>query len=73
MMRGRRVAPPRLRPRLPGTRMSGTPDGRRASPINDLTDPERLDVSGNAALNGVPVTVTAAVPTHPADPVGSVG
>ena len=28
--------------------------------INDLTDPERLDVSGNAALNGVPVTVTAA-------------
>lgn len=28
--------------------------------INDLTDPDRLDVSGNAALNGVPVTVTAA-------------
>ncbi|MGZ6744817.1 MAG: molybdopterin-dependent oxidoreductase [Nocardioides sp.] len=27
--------------------------------INDLTDPERLDLSGNAALNGVPVTVTA--------------
>ena len=27
--------------------------------INDLTDPELLDVSGNAALNGVPVTVTA--------------
>ncbi|HET7194584.1 MAG TPA: molybdopterin-dependent oxidoreductase [Nocardioides sp.] len=26
--------------------------------INDLTDPERLDVSGNAALNGVPVEVT---------------
>ena len=26
--------------------------------INDLTDPERLDVSGNAALNGVPVTVS---------------
>ena len=25
--------------------------------INDLTDPERLDDSGNAALNGVPVTV----------------
>ncbi len=25
--------------------------------INDLTDPERLDVSGNAALSGVPVTV----------------
>jgi hypothetical protein len=28
--------------------------------INDLTDPERLDVSGTAALNGVPVTVTPA-------------
>ena len=27
--------------------------------INDLTDPERLDVSGNAALNGVPVHVEA--------------
>ncbi len=27
--------------------------------INDLTDPELLDVSGNAALNGVPVTVSA--------------
>lgn len=27
--------------------------------INDLTDPERLDVSGNAALNGVPVRVRA--------------
>ena len=26
--------------------------------INDLTDPDRLDVSGNAALNGGPVTVT---------------
>jgi anaerobic selenocysteine-containing dehydrogenase len=26
--------------------------------INDLTDPDRLDLSGNAALNGVPVTVT---------------
>ncbi len=28
--------------------------------INDLTDPELLDVSGNAALNGVPVEVEAA-------------
>ncbi len=27
--------------------------------INDLTDPERLDVSGNAAFSGVPVTVAA--------------
>jgi anaerobic selenocysteine-containing dehydrogenase len=28
--------------------------------VNDLTDPELLDVSGNAALNGVPVTVARA-------------
>lgn len=28
--------------------------------INDLTDPERLDVSGNAALSGVPVSVSPA-------------
>ena len=27
--------------------------------VNDLTDPELLDVSGNAALNGVPVDVSA--------------
>ncbi|WP_343061412.1 molybdopterin-dependent oxidoreductase [Nocardioides luti] len=27
--------------------------------INDLTDPELLDMTGNAAFNGVPVTVTA--------------
>lgn len=27
--------------------------------VNDLTDPELLDVSGNAALNGVPVSVSA--------------
>ena len=28
--------------------------------VNDLTDPEQLDVSGNAVLNGVPVTVAQA-------------
>jgi hypothetical protein len=28
--------------------------------INDLTDPSLLDLSGNAALNGVPVSVQAA-------------
>jgi anaerobic selenocysteine-containing dehydrogenase len=28
--------------------------------INDLTDPDRVDVSGNAAFSGVPVTVTPA-------------
>ncbi|GEP37009.1 oxidoreductase [Nocardioides psychrotolerans] len=27
--------------------------------INDLTDPDKLDISGNAAFNGVPVTVSA--------------
>jgi hypothetical protein len=26
--------------------------------INDLTDPQRLDISGNNALNGVPVRVS---------------
>jgi anaerobic selenocysteine-containing dehydrogenase len=29
--------------------------------INDLTDPERLDISGNAAFSGVPVLVEATV------------
>ncbi len=41
-----------------GTRMSRAAKVPGAS-INDLTDPERLDVSGNAALSGVPVTVSA--------------
>ncbi len=41
---------------LPGTRMAGAAAVAGVS-INDLTDPERLDLSGNAALNGVPVTV----------------
>jgi anaerobic selenocysteine-containing dehydrogenase len=45
--------------RQPGTRMSGAAAVPGVS-INDLTDPERLDVSGNAALNGVPVTVAPA-------------
>ena len=43
---------------------SGTRMGRAAEvvgvSINDLTDPELLDVSGNAALSGVPVTVVPA-------------
>jgi anaerobic selenocysteine-containing dehydrogenase len=42
-----------------GTRLAHA-QGVAGVSINDLTDPERLDVSGNAALNGVPVTVTAA-------------
>ena len=32
---------------------------RAARPTDHLSDPELLDVSGNAALNGVPVEVTA--------------
>jgi anaerobic selenocysteine-containing dehydrogenase len=43
-----------------GTRLSHATTVTGVS-INDLTDPERLDVSGNAALSGVPVTVAAAV------------
>ena len=40
--------------------------------INDLTDPERLDVSGNAALNGVPVhVVPAAAAQVGSEPVAS--
>ncbi len=40
-----------------GTRMTNAEAVVGVS-INDLTDPERLDVSGNAALSGVPVTVS---------------
>ena len=43
---------------------TGTRMGRAAEvvgvSINDLTDPELLDVSGNAALSGVPVSVAPA-------------
>ncbi len=42
----------------PGTRLSRSNQVPGVS-INDLTDPEALDVSGNSALNGVPVTVTS--------------
>jgi len=41
----------------PGVRMARA-EAMPGVSINDLTDPERLDVSGNAVLNGVPVTVT---------------
>lgn len=41
---------------VPGTRLSHASTVPGVS-INDLTDPERLDLSGNAALNGVPVEV----------------
>jgi anaerobic selenocysteine-containing dehydrogenase len=55
----------------PGTRL-GSAAAVPGVSINDLTDPERLDVSGNSALNGVPVTVlpaasTAAVPEGATD------
>jgi anaerobic selenocysteine-containing dehydrogenase len=47
-----------------GHQVNGTGMSRAAKlpgvSINDLTDPQRLDVSGNAALNGVPVDVTPA-------------
>ncbi len=42
--------------RNPGMRLAAAVPGVS---INDLTDPERLDVSGNAVLSGVPVTVSA--------------
>jgi anaerobic selenocysteine-containing dehydrogenase len=42
-----------------GTRLSRATKVPGVS-INDLTDPEALDLSGNAALSGVPVTVTPA-------------
>ena len=44
---------------LPGVRLSHATTVPGVS-INDLTDPERLDVSGNAALNGTPVRLSPA-------------
>ena len=44
---------------LPGVRLSHASTVPGVS-INDLTDPERLDVSGNAALNGTPVRLSPA-------------
>ena len=52
-----------------GTRL-GHAQGVAGVSINDLTDPERLDVSGNAALSGVPVTVEALVTEKVPQPVG---
>jgi anaerobic selenocysteine-containing dehydrogenase len=43
---------------VPGTRLGHASTVAGVS-INDLTDPELLDVSGNAALSGVPVQVCA--------------
>ena len=56
MMRGVVSLPHGYGHQQDGTRMANATKVAGVS-INDLTDPERLDVSGNAALNGVPVTV----------------
>ena len=56
----RGLPPPRLR--TPGRRHPAAHGPARCAgvSINDLTDPDLLDVSGNAALSGVPVTVAPA-------------
>ena len=56
MMRGVVSLPHGYGHQVDGTRLAQRRQVAGVS-INDLTDPERLDVSGNAALNGVPVTV----------------
>jgi len=58
MMRGVVSLPHGYGHALPGTQMEQAATVPGVS-INDLTDPELLDISGNAALSGVPVTVTA--------------
>jgi len=57
MMRGVVSLPHGYGHALPGTQMEQAATVPGVS-INDLTDPELLDVSGNAALSGVPVTVS---------------
>jgi anaerobic selenocysteine-containing dehydrogenase len=59
MMRGVVSLPHGYGHQVEGVRLSRAGQVAGVS-INDLTDPARLDVSGNAALNGVPVTVCAA-------------
>lgn len=56
---------------LPGVRLS-VASGVPGVSINDLTDPERLDLSGNAALNGTPVRIAAAA-AAPAAAAASAG
>ena len=58
MMRGVVSLPHGYGHDLGGTRMANATKLPGVS-VNDLTDPELLDVSGNAAFSGVPVTVTA--------------
>lgn len=59
MMRGVVSLPHGYGHQVDGTRLGHATKVTGVS-INDLTDPERLDLSGNAALSGVPVTVAAA-------------
>ncbi len=59
LMRGVVSLPHGYGHQVDGTRMANAAKVPGVS-INDLTDPLLLDVSGNAALNGVPVTVAAA-------------
>ncbi len=59
MMRGVVSLPHGYGHQVAGTQLSHASTVAGVS-INDLTDPALLDVSGNAALNGVPVTVTPA-------------
>jgi anaerobic selenocysteine-containing dehydrogenase len=60
MMRGVVSLPHGYGHRQPGVRLRYAVDLPGVS-MNDLTDPERLDASGNAVLNGVPVTVEPAL------------
>lgn len=57
MMRGVVSLPHGYGHRLDGVRLRNAVEVPGIS-INDLTDPARLDVSGNAVLNGTPVTVS---------------
>ena len=63
MMRGVVSLPHGYGHARPGVRL-GRATGVPGVSINDLTDPELLDVSGNAALSGVPVTVSAVEPAE---------
>ena len=57
MMRGVVSLPHGYGHRREGVRLEQATDLPGVS-INDLTDPELLDVSGNAAFSGVPVRVS---------------
>ena len=59
MMRGVVSLPHGYGHQVDGVRLSRASKVAGVS-INDLTDPELLDLSGNAALSGVPVTVAPA-------------